>query len=130
MDYLLKAEAVRYFGRGEPLVRFFGLFYAATGVSAVLIESTIGRAVLVRLGLGGSVATHPVIVGTAALSGFVVPFAWWGVLPRGLDIAIRNSIFRAGYELRTRRWRRRPSGRPSPSSTWRAIAPAKEPGPG
>lgn len=99
VDYLLKVEAVRYFGKGEPLVRFFGLFYAATGVSAVLIQSTIGRAVLVRLGLGGSVASHPVIVGAAALSGFVVPFAWWGVLPRGLDIAIRNSIFRAGYEL-------------------------------
>ena len=29
----------------------------------------------------------------------------------------------------TRRWRRRPSGRPSPSWTWRAIAPAKEPAP-
>jgi hypothetical protein len=99
VDYLLKAEAVRYFGTGEPLVRFFGLFYAGTGVCAVLIQSTLGRTALGRFGLGGSVASHPVIVGTAALSGFVVPFPWWGVLPRGLDIAIRNSIFRTGYEL-------------------------------
>ena len=52
VDYLLKAEAVRYFGKGEPLVRFFGLFYAGTGVAAVLIQSTIGRTALVRLGLG------------------------------------------------------------------------------
>jgi hypothetical protein len=98
-DYLLKAEAVRYFGTGEPLVRFFGLFYAGTGVCAVLVQSTIGRAALGRFGLGGSVASHPAIVGVAALSGFAAPFPWRGVLPRGLDIAIRNSIFRAGYEL-------------------------------
>ena len=71
----------------------------AQALAAVLIQSTIGRTVLGRLGLGGSVASHPVIVGTAALCGFVVPFPWWGVLPRGLDISIRNSIFRAGYEL-------------------------------
>ncbi|HEV7498767.1 MAG TPA: hypothetical protein VGQ33_02135, partial [Vicinamibacteria bacterium] len=28
VDYVMKAEAVAYFGKGEPLVRFFGLFYA------------------------------------------------------------------------------------------------------
>ena len=29
-DYFLKAEAVAWLGKGEPLVRFFGIFYAAT----------------------------------------------------------------------------------------------------
>jgi hypothetical protein len=99
VDYLLKAEAVAYFGKGEPLVRFFGLFYAGTALAAVVIQSTVGRAALVRFGLGGSVATHPVIVGGATLLGFVAPFPWRGVLPRGLDVAVRSSVFRAGYEL-------------------------------
>ncbi|MFI5183023.1 MAG: Npt1/Npt2 family nucleotide transporter [Vicinamibacteria bacterium] len=99
VDYVLKAEAVAYFGKGEPLVRFFGLFYAGTGVAAFLLQATLGRVVLSRLGLGGSVATHPVVVGAAGLIGFIAPAPWRGILPRGLDVGVRNSVFRAGYEL-------------------------------
>jgi hypothetical protein len=98
-DYLLKAEAVGYFGRGHHLVRFFGLFYSGTGLAAVLIQASLGRFVLGRLGLGGSVASHPAIVGTAALLGLVLPSPWRGILPRGCDVVVRNSTFRAGYEL-------------------------------
>ena len=99
VDYLLKAEAVAHFGRGEALVRFFALFYAATGLGAVAIQSSMGRVALVRLGLGGCVASHPAVVGAATVLGFVAPFPWRGMLPRGLDVAVRNSIFRTGYEL-------------------------------
>jgi ATP/ADP translocase len=99
VDYVLKAEAVAFFGKGEPLVRFFGLFYAATGFTAFLLQATLGKLALSRLGLGGSVASHPVIVGAAGLIGFVAPAPWRGMFPRGLDVAVRNSVFRAGYEL-------------------------------
>ena len=99
VDYLLKAEAVAYFGRGQHLVRFFGLFYSGTSLAAVLIQASLGRFVLGRLGLGGSVATHPVVVGGAVLLGFVLPIPWGGILPRGSDFVVRNSTFRAGYEL-------------------------------
>ena len=99
VDYVLKAEAVATFGRGEPLVRFFGLFYAATGLAAFVLQATLGRVVLARLGLGGSVASHPIVVGTAGVLGFILPPPWRGILPRGLDVAFRASVFRAGYEL-------------------------------
>jgi hypothetical protein len=98
-DYLLKAEAVSYFGKGPQLVRFFGLFYSGTGLAAVLIQVFLGRVVLGRLGLGGSVATHPSVIGVASLLGFVLPSPWRGIFPRGLDMVVRNSTFRAGYEL-------------------------------
>jgi ATP/ADP translocase len=98
-DYLLKAEAVAYFGRGHHLVRFFGLFYSCTSLTAVLIQASIGGLVLQRLGLGGTVASHPVVVATAALLGFVLPPPLRGILPRGTDIVVRNSTFRTGYEL-------------------------------
>ena len=98
-DYLLKAEAVAYFGRGQHLVRFFGLFYCVTGVSAMLIQASLGRVALARLGLAGSVASHPVIVGSAAVVGFALPSPWRGLFPRGLDAIVRASTFRAGYEL-------------------------------
>ena len=98
-DYLLKAEAVAYFGRGPHLVRFFGLFYSGTGLAAVLIQAAFGRQAIGRLGLAGSVASHPVVVGTASLVGFVLPSPWRGIFPRGLDAVVRSSTFRAGYEL-------------------------------
>jgi hypothetical protein len=99
VDYLLKADAVAYFGKGPQLVRFFGLFYAGTALAAVLIQASFGRLVLERLGLGGSVATHPAVVGAATLIGLVVPVPWRGILPRGFDVVVRSSTFRAGYEL-------------------------------
>jgi hypothetical protein len=98
-DYILKAEAVAYFGKGPQLVRFFGLFYSGTGLAAVLVQALLGRFVLGRLGLGGSVASHPAVVGTTALLGFVLPAPWRGILPRGCDVVLRASTFRAGYEL-------------------------------
>jgi hypothetical protein len=99
VDYLLKAEAVAYFGRGPHLVRFFGLFHAGTGLAAVLIQAAFGRLALGRLGLGGSVASHPAVVGIAGLFGFILPSPVRGIVPRALDVAVRNSTFRAGYEL-------------------------------
>ena len=98
-DYLLKAEVVSWLGKGEPLVRFFGLFYAGTALVAFLLQAVLGRAILGRIGLGGSVASHPLLVGAAGLLGFIAPTPWRAILPRGLDVTLRASIFRAGYEL-------------------------------
>ena len=98
-EYLLKAEAVGYFGQGPQLVRFFGVFYAFTGLGTVLIQTVLGRLVIARLGLAGSVATHPKMVGAAGLLGFVLPSPWRGIFPRVFDVVVRNSTFRAGYEL-------------------------------
>ena len=98
-DYVLKAEVVSWFGRGESLVRFFGLFYAGTAFVAFLLQAVLGRAILARIGLGGSVASHPLLVGAAGVLGFIAPVPWRAILPRGLDVTLRSSIFRAGYEL-------------------------------
>jgi hypothetical protein len=98
-EYLLKAEAVAYFGQGPQLVRFFGLFYAFTGLGTVLIQALLGRLAIARLGLGGSVATHPAMVGVAGVLGFALPSPLRGILPRVSDVVVRNSMFRAGYEL-------------------------------
>ena len=99
VDYLLKAEVVNWLGKGEPLVRFFGFFYAGTALAAFLLQALLGRQILARIGLGGSVTSHPLLVGAAGLLSFVAPAPWRGILPRGLDVTLRASIFRAGYEL-------------------------------
>jgi hypothetical protein len=99
VDYLLKAEAVAYFGKGQHLVRFVGMFYSGTALTAVLIQASLGRIALERLGLGGAVATHPAVVGVASVLGFILPPPWSGIIPRSLDVVVRSSTFRAGYEL-------------------------------
>jgi hypothetical protein len=99
MDYLLKADVVVWLGKGDPLVRFFGLFYAGTALAAFLLQALLGRMILARIGLGGSVASHPLLVGAAGVLSFVAPMPWRAILPRGLDVTLRASIFRAGYEL-------------------------------
>jgi hypothetical protein len=98
-DYLMKAQAVAWLGGGQPLGRFFGLFYAATGIGTFLFQAMLGRFALSRLGLGGSVASHPAVVGAAGLLGFIAPGPWGRILPRALDMTLRNSVARAGYEL-------------------------------
>ena len=99
VDYLLKAEAVAYFGRGPHLVRFFGVFYACTAVTAVLIQASLGRFVLGRLGIGGSVASHSAVMAAVSVFGFALPIPLGGIFSRGLDVVVRSSTFRAGYEM-------------------------------
>jgi hypothetical protein len=98
-DYVLKAEAVASFGKGPHLVRFFGLFYSFTGLASALVQTFLGPLAIARLGLGGSVASHPALVAVAGLFGFVLPSPWRGIFPRACDVVVRNSTFRAGYEL-------------------------------
>jgi hypothetical protein len=45
------------------------------------------------------VASHPAVVGGACVLGFLLPTPWRGIFPRGFDVVVRNSTFRAGYEL-------------------------------
>lgn len=99
VDYQLKVEAVGWLGNGEPLVRFFGLFYAATGIAGFLLQALFGRRLLRRLGLGSIVAVHPAAVGASGALGLILPFPWLAILARGLDTVLRNSISRTGYEL-------------------------------
>jgi AAA family ATP:ADP antiporter len=98
-DYMLKASATAHLARPEDLLRFFGVFYAATGIGAFVLQMAAGRAVLARLGLAGSVTVHPLAVGVGGLLSLIAPTPWLSVVPRGLDMCVRNSTFRAGYEL-------------------------------
>ena len=51
VDYLFKVEAVKVFGRGDTLLRFFAIYYAATSVMAFVIQTSASRPMLERFGL-------------------------------------------------------------------------------
>ncbi len=58
VDYLLKAEAVAYFGKGPQLVRFFGLFYSGTALAAVS-HAGLPRASRARVSGSRRLGGHP-----------------------------------------------------------------------
>lgn len=69
-DYQFKAIARASFQEDE-LARFFSLFYAATGVLALLLQLFVTPGLLRRFGVGTGLAVMPVTFGVAAA---VLPF--------------------------------------------------------
>ncbi|MCC6526844.1 MAG: cyclic nucleotide-binding domain-containing protein [Polyangiaceae bacterium] len=74
-DYQFKAIAREAF-REDELARFFGLFYAATGVVAFLFQILVTPRVLGHFGVGAGMSVMPAVFGVASL--LLLPFT---VLP-------------------------------------------------
>jgi ATP:ADP antiporter, AAA family len=99
VDYLFKAQAIETFGRGDNLLRFFALYYAATSLIAFALQTSASRAVLERFGLGVSAGTPSVALLAGSLAGLVAPGFGSLLMARGGESVFRSSFFRAGYEL-------------------------------
>ena len=99
VDYLFKASAVDTFGRGDQLLRFFALYYAATSVVTLILQASSAHVVLERYGLGATASTPSVALLLGSLVGLVAPGFGSLVAARGGESILRSSWFRAGYEL-------------------------------
>jgi hypothetical protein len=99
LDFLFKAQAVAHIGRGAALSRFFALFYMSTSAVSFLAQAGASRFWLDRFGLGRTVATLPVGVAGVGLLALLAPGAVLLTLARGLELVLRGSLFRSGYEL-------------------------------
>ena len=99
LDYALKSEAAARFESSESLVTFFATFYAGAGVLSFLLQSTIGRNILKKIGVGKTLAIQPGIVMTAGLLSMLVTNLWSIVFTRGAQTVLSNSFFRSGFEL-------------------------------
>lgn len=99
LDYALKAQGAASFGRGAPLLRFFGLYYTATSLATLLVQTSLTRRVLERFGLARTVATLPFTLGAGGAAALLAPNLWCLAVARGAEGALRNSLFRSGYEL-------------------------------
>jgi len=99
LDFLFKSQAVEHFGRGEPLSRFFAVFYTATSFVSFLAQAGASRMWLDRFGLGRTVATLPTGVAGACLLALLAPGTIVLSLARGVEQVLRGSLFRSGYEL-------------------------------
>jgi anti-anti-sigma factor len=99
LDYALKVEAAARYDSSESLIAFFAIFYAISGVAAFLLQTTLGRRALKRLGLGKTIAIMPATVIVAGFIGVSLTNIWTVIVLRGAQTAIGNSLFRSGFEL-------------------------------
>ena len=99
VDYLFKVHAVDTFGRGDQLLRFFALYYAATSILVFVIQTSSSRLMLERFGLGFSTSTPSFALLFGSLAGLVAPGFGSLMVARGGESVFRSSLFRAGYEL-------------------------------
>lgn len=99
LDYLFKAEAVTYFGRGDTLLRFFAVYYAATSLITFVVQTSLSRLTLERFGLALTTSTPSFALLAGSIGGLLAPGFQAMTLARGGESVFRGSLFRAGYEL-------------------------------
>ena len=99
LDYLFKSGATGEFGKGPVLVRFFALFYTAAQVLTFLMQTLLARLSLERLGLSRTVMSLPLAVGGGAAGALLLPMFPMVASVRALELVLRGSLFRSGYEL-------------------------------
>jgi hypothetical protein len=99
LDYLLKLGAARALTDGGELARFFSLFYAGAALVTLAVQATATRAALERVGLSGTVSFQPAVLALASTAGLAYPSLGAALVARALGSALRDSLFRSGYEL-------------------------------
>jgi hypothetical protein len=99
IDYLFKAQAVATLGRGDGLLRFFAIYYAATSAITFVIQTGLSRPALERLGLAFVAASPSVTVFAGSVGAFFSPGLASTTIVRGGESVFRSSLFKSGYEL-------------------------------
>jgi hypothetical protein len=98
-DFLFKAKTVERFADGPSMMAVFALFHTGLSLLSLLLQWTLARRALSRLGLAGTVALRPAVDVATALLGMAMPRFGTAALSRGAHEALTNSLFRSGYEL-------------------------------
>ena len=99
LDYLFKMRAVETFGRGENLLRFFAVYYAATSLITFVVQMSSSRFMLERFGLALTTSTPSAALFAGGIGGLIAPGFGSVAVARGAESVFRGSLFRAGYEL-------------------------------
>ncbi len=101
VDWTFKAEVQKQYasGGGGALLAPLSAFYAFMSVASLLLQATLARPALTRLGIAGTVAIRPLLTALGSLLGSAAPRLSTATLARGGHEAITNSLFRSGYEL-------------------------------
>jgi ATP/ADP translocase len=99
IDYVFKSAALAEYGKGEQLLRFFAIFYSATGILTFLMQTTLTKFLLTHLGTARTVATLPFAVTVGGVLALFATGLWTTTIARGLETVFRGSLFRSSYEI-------------------------------
>jgi hypothetical protein len=99
IDYLFKVEAVRKFGHGDDLLRFFAIYYAATSLVTFVVQTSSSRFALDRVGLALPATIPSVALIAGSVSALLSPGFAAMTATRGSEAVLRGSLFRSAYEL-------------------------------
>ena len=122
IDYVFKVQAVDTVGRGEALLRFFAIYYAATALLSLLVQALAGAPALAKLGLGLTTSTPPLALlrGRPRRDRRARPVEHRRGARRRIGVP-RIAVPRPATKSSTRRWRLTRSAPPSRSSTSDSI---------
>ena len=98
-DYVFKVQAVEAMGRGDNLLRFFAVYYAAVSLLAFIVQTVTGTAALQRLGLAFTTTTPSLALFAGGLGAMIAPGLQGMLVARGAESVFRSSLFRTGYEI-------------------------------
>jgi ATP:ADP antiporter, AAA family len=99
LDYIFSVQAVAAFGTGPELLSFFALFWLAVGALSFLLQLTLGRVALEKLGLAVSISVLPGLILLGGAFGLAIPGLASAAVLRGAEAVQRNTLFRSAYEL-------------------------------
>lgn len=99
VDYLFKAGAAAEYGKGAPLLRFFAVFYTSVQIITLIVQTSLTRLSLEKLGLSRTVGGLPVVNSVMAGAGLLFPGFPVFATARAAEYTLRGSLFRSGYEL-------------------------------
>jgi hypothetical protein len=99
LDYLFKAQATEAFGRGDQLLRFFAVYYAATSVLTFIVQVSSARPMLERFGIALSAGAPSMALFAGTAINLLLPGFASLTAARSAEAVFRGSLFRTGYEL-------------------------------
>ncbi len=99
LDYLFKSGAAQNFAKGPELTRYFAIFYTGAQMLTFLVQTILTPIALNRLGLGRTVMTLGMTIIGGAGAALAVPAFGMTASVRALELILRGSFFRSGYEL-------------------------------
>jgi hypothetical protein len=99
IGYVYKAHAAARFVDTADLVSFFAIVHTAVAVGSFLLQSTLAKRSLQRIGIAGTVAVHSSTVMLGSVMALLFPGLTTMTGLRGTSGSLRTSFFRSGYEL-------------------------------
>lgn len=98
LDFVFKA-VVSGSSNEDDLARVFAIFHGAVGISTAVVQWTVGRWALDKLGLAKTLASLPAAVIGFGIAALAMPGVITFVLLRGAENVLRNSLYREAYEV-------------------------------